>query len=298
MQNDPQIIIVIVNYNGTTDTIDCLKSILNSSVSTYLIIVVDNQSDKEKYLDLLAYSKNYNNIKLLQAPVNGGFAYGNNIGIKYGMLHYPKCSLYWLKNNDTKIFPDTIKQLLNYANHCSKSVGIMGNKMLFYDHPEIIQAVGGKFNRYTCRCSHIGAYKKNNQHYNINADYVVGASMLVRKEFVDAVGLMCEDYFLYFEELDWIERGKKLNWRFSIDETNAILHKEGGSTNSRKKLSIRISTIQLRSRILFMKRYYPKYLPFAILSMIAMIFKYLVKGEFKMAKALLNTLLNTTIYEN
>lgn len=298
MEISPKIIIIIVNYNGATDTIECLKSIIKSNNKDYKTIVVDNHSDIENYNLLNDFCITRSEVILLRAPQNGGFAYGNNIGIKYGFEHFPNCSLYWLLNNDTKIFPETIGKLLDFSTNCSMRIGIMGNKMNFYDNPNLIQAIGGKFNKYTCRCSHIGAYENDaNQTFNTKFDYVVGASMLVRKVFIESVGVMNEDYFLFFEELDWIERGKKFNWAIAIDESNRILHKEGGSTNSRKKMSIKISRIQLRSRILFMKRFYPMYLPISLSAMMGMIIKYLFKGDVRHSFSLFKTLLKTMVYE-
>lgn len=300
MQDNCKIAIIIVNYNNALDTIECLQSLNCSSNNDFNVIVVDNNSVDIEYQKLKEYCVNNSKITLIQSDRNGGFAYANNIGITHVREKLPECEYYWLLNNDTKVFPDTIDKILKFATNVSKDVGVIGNKLLFYDNPRIIQAVGGRFNKYSCRCCHIGAYEEDIGQYDkcdIRMDYVVGASMLIKKQFIESVGLMTEDYFLYFEELDWIERGKRLGWRIAYNCEANVLHKEGGSTHSREKISIEIGRIQLRSRILFMKRFYPQFLFCSIWPMLLMIGKYLVKGEVDYSLSLIKTFVKTMLYE-
>lgn len=276
--------IIIVNFNGVSDTINCINSILKSDNSEYIIVLVDNASLDNSIL-LLSNTYHLNNVNqsikdigisdvyvdnekrifLLSSQKNGGFAAANNQGIKFVERLYPDIEYYWLLNNDTKIENNTINKLLNSDYINNEKIGIIGTKLLFLDNPNKIQALGGKYNPFRACCSHIGAYKNDSEinllKKTIKVDYVVGASMLVKKNFVRTVGYMEESYFLYFEELDWILRGYKYGYIFKIDYNVRVLHKEGGSTKNTIKMISEVADIcQLRNRIVFTRKYYPKYL--------------------------------------
>src|SRR5690606_28850584 len=92
-------------------------------------------------------------------------------------------------------------------------------------------------------------------------DYVVGASMLVPRSFLQEVGLLCEDYFLYYEELDWIYRGKEKKWTIDWCESSLVYHKEGGSIGSSanpKKRSVFSEINNFKSRHIFVKKFFEK----------------------------------------
>lgn len=285
--------IVIVNYNGSFDTLACVNSIIISSYNHYRIIVVDNNSKNEDIENL--ETNQSDKFILIKNKHNDGFAKGNNIGIDYAIQNIKDLEYIWLLNNDTIIFKDTLSKLVNYIKNTEKSVGMIGHKMLFLDNPSKIQAVGGIYNKYLCRCFHLGAYETDMGQYdkvNIKFDYIVGASMFVKREFIEDVGLMSEEYFLYFEELDWILRGRKKGWKFAYAPNISILHKEGGSTKSRSELNENIGAIQLCSRMTFTKKFHPSVYPLVIIAIIGMITKYYLKGKFRYANSLLKSFLD------
>lgn len=118
-------------------------------------------------------------------------------------------------------------------------------------------------------------------------DYVVGASMFVRKTFIEEVGYMSEDYFLYFEELDWILRGKACGWNIGYIPEAIVFHKEGGSTKEKGIMISEFADIcQLKNRILFTKRFYPLCL-ISVLPMCAFtILLRLINGRISRSKVL------------
>jgi len=99
----------------------------------------------------------------------------------------------------------------------------------------------------------------------------VGASMLVSKHFIETIGVMGQDYFLYYEDLDWSIRGKKL-FKLACSLNSIVYHKEGASTggntkgkNTKSKISDYYS---IRNRVLFTKKYFKWYLPTVYLGLI------------------------------
>ena len=203
--------IVIVNYNGSVDTLTCIESLLKSSYTDYRIIVVDNASTPDSLnilrMGLEKYgsfeSKNgkivYFNgfVTLILSSRNCGFAGGNNIGVKYAVDTLKQLKYIWLLNNDTTVKPNTLYCLVNYMSNADVQLGILGNKLLFLDDPTKIQAIGGVYNKWFARCKHIGAYETDRGQYDNPIpvmDYVVGASMFVRKTFIEEVGYMSVSY--------------------------------------------------------------------------------------------------------
>lgn len=296
--------IIIVNYNGSVDTLTCIESLLKSSYTDYRIIVVDNASTPDSLnilrMGLEKYgsfeSKNgkiiYFNgfVTLILSSRNCGFAGGNNIGVKYAVDTLKQLKYIWLLNNDTTVKPNTLYCLVNYMNNADVQLGILGNKLLFLDDPTKIQAIGGVYNKWFARCKHIGAYETDRGQYDNPIpvmDYVVGASMFVRKTFIEEVGYMSEDYFLYFEELDWILRGKACGWNIGYIPEAIVFHKEGGSTKEKGIMISEFADIcQLKNRILFTKRFYPLCL-ISVLPMCAFtILLRLINGRISRSKVL------------
>jgi GT2 family glycosyltransferase len=146
------------------------------------------------------------------------------------------------------------------------AAGICGSTLLHYHDPRRIQALGGSsYNPWLGRGRHISgglpADKSTIQPSAVESDlsYVVGASMLVRRRFLEEVGLMSEHYFLYFEELDWALRARS---RFSLaySPNSVVYHKEGASTGS-SALAVRRSRLadfySSRNRMLITRKYFP-----------------------------------------
>lgn len=320
----PKVYIIILNYNGWQDTIECLESVLNSDYPNYQIIVVDNGSQNNsighiiswfvsksiKYIlfnqDEIKNSKTCEDEKdaviLIQAKENRGYAAGNNIGIKYALAKND-FDYIWILNNDTVIKENSLSKLIDkskWYKSKNRKVGIIGSKLLYYYKPEVINGIGGRYNKYFALVKTIGILEKDIGQYDderwVNKiDYIIGASMFVDKDFIKDVGLMCEDYFLYFEELDWILRGKKRGWEIGYCWESIVYHKEGKSTggNVLEKKSSELSYYYwMRNRILFTKKFYPQYLWLVYIGFLVSIFNKLRKLQFKKLKLICKALLS------
>lgn len=180
---------VIVNYNNSSNTIECLQSIFLNKIENYKIVVVDN-SDNNQYLDEIfnwcvkpfpvstlsvlkldfnnfqssyrcitisedeIYIKNnmkYNDydIILIKQKSNNGFASANNLGIKFLMNHFPDIVWYWLLNNDTVVPKNCFKEFISYLNSLPKEIGLVGHPINEYTDPLVIQSLYAKYNSYT-----------------------------------------------------------------------------------------------------------------------------------------------------
>ena len=155
-------------------------------------------------------------------------------------------------------------------------VGICGSKLMYDWDRTKIQGYGGYFNPVLAVSRHCTDIRMIDR-----IDYVIGASVFVRREFLQDIGLMCEDYFLYCEEIDWAERAKG-KYKIACVPESIVYHKEGASTGgqSEENRTVFSDYYQLRSRLLFTKKFYKKYLPTVYLTMICVIFNRIKRGQY------------------
>lgn len=318
-QLSPLVIIVILNYNGWSDTIECLESILKSDYNNFKIVLVDNDSTDGSILKIKEWAKGnlvvgnsfhpsfenlifpfhpkpiniqpntvkfselgHKSIILIQAYQNNGFSAGNNIGIVYS-LEDSQCEFVWLLNNDTIVPPDCLKELVIHSS-ADSNLGLLGAKLVYYSKPEVIQALAGTINKNTGASTELG--QGQNLEFRLQEDvpfdYIVGASMFAKRKFIEDVGLMCEDYFLYNEEPDWCLRALKKGWAYNVCYNSVVYHKQGSSTgNSSKIKSEKIDLIGLKSRLIFMRKFYPNKMTLVYFSFLGVILNRVKRFQFK-----------------
>jgi GT2 family glycosyltransferase len=292
-----KVYIILLNYNGWKDTIECLESVLKNDYENYQIIVVDNDSPNNsmdyiinwaegkqevvydensqlkylsqpfeiKPLDYVYYTKEEaliggdrekesslnNPIIFIQAGENGGFAAGNNIGIKYALVK-DDFEHVWLLNNDTVIEKNSLSSLKEYAT--KNDLGISGSALMYYHEPKEVQAYGGTVNKFFGTGSHILQVSEIEK----KLDYVVGASFLISRKVIDKIGLMPEEYFLYYEETDYCFNARNNGFKLGVVIESVVYHKEGASTGASrdvKKTSTFSDVLSLKNRIKFHRKY-------------------------------------------
>ena len=225
----------------------------------------------------------FNNSPLIfiQSSNNKGYAAGCNSGIRYAM----SCNDYeyvWLLNNDTIVSPDALSMMVLELLK-NPTAGLCGSTLLNYDNPETIQSVGGKYNYWTGRIRQILAGDRVSEIRTIqwDADYIVGASMLVSRIFIEEIGLMNESYFLYFEELDWCLRAKG---RFSLAwaRESLVYHKEGAATGgSAKGRSLLSEYYVIRNMIRFTMDHYPVAIPTVYSALLIIAVRRILRSQWK-----------------
>jgi len=114
-----------------------------------------------------------------------------------------------------------------------KNIGFIGSKILDYKDNGLIQNVGGKFNKWTKYPVWIGVGEKDIGQFDnkeIKVDHVIGASMFLHKSLIQRIGLMPENYFLYYEDTDWCLTAQKAGFWNSTCAKSIVYHKQGIST--------------------------------------------------------------------
>jgi GT2 family glycosyltransferase len=214
---------------------------------------------------------------LVDSTINLGFAGGNNVGIRLATAH--QADYVWLLNNDTVVARDTLSHLVAFteeARNAGRRLGITGAQLLYYHNPALIQAVLGRYKPLTATTGHIGLNLPTETSFDDlqigQDDYIVGASMFVSADFIQEVGPMEEDYFLYFEEIDWVKRGRAKNYEIAVCLDARVYHKEGaaigGGLKDNNNKSALSDFYSIRNRLIITKKFYRKYLLPVYLSLI------------------------------
>jgi GT2 family glycosyltransferase len=309
---NPLVSVIILNWNGYRDTIQCLESILKLEYDRYRIVVCDNDSAdgsleqieswcKSKQIDLANPDRSHKYITLIQTGKNLGFAGGNNVGIREALLDR-ECKYVWILNNDTIVEPNSLSALVSKCDRDSK-IGICGSKLIYHHDRSKVQAWGGgRYNKWSGISQHIGAHQPSNldvdpKDIEQNFDYVIGASMLVSRSFLETIGLMNEEYFLYFEELDWIARAEN---KYSLGYCNdsIVYHKEGASTGlngSQAKGNSMTDYHAKRSLLIYTRNYAPYALPIIYANLVMVVFKRLIHGEYHRALTILKIIVSAPV---
>lgn len=304
MEIKEEVNIILLSYRNYDDTIECLNSLLKLNYHNFRIFIIENSENTlffnklDNYflneIEQLTYrSLNEDNLNkyygerllLIKANENRGFSAGNNIGLNYILKYASTNSFVWLLNNDTTVEKQTLTNLLEYYNEISKNVklGILGAKLLYFHNPRIIQALGGIFYESLFISTHFGEGKDRDSIIDGKIDYVIGASMFFSYKFLSEVGVLSEDYFLYYEELDWVYRSKEFNYTIDYCEEAIVYHKEGasiGSSSSGEKSDF--SEVELfLSRQKFVRKFYKIGIRYYF-STSLLIFNRLRKGKFNL----------------
>ena len=224
--------IVLVNYNGADDTIECVRSLQNLDYKDYKIIIVDNKSCDDSIQKLQSLSKE-KNIILLQTENNKGFSAGNNIGIRYALSQL-NSDYVWLLNNDTIVSHNSLSELLKGFENI-KDVGITTAKTYYWKNKKMIWYAGGSISRKTARTEHwhyneIELNDKQNKGNNIPVSFASGCCMLIKREVFEKVGNLDETYFLYEEDADYCLRIAAAGYTIIYRPSAVIYHKVNAST--------------------------------------------------------------------
>ncbi len=248
MISSPLVYIIILNWKGWQDTIECVESCLKLTYTSFRILIVDNGStDGSEFI----LHKRFPGIELIQTGKNLGFAGGNNIGIARALAN--SADYVWLLNNDTAVDPDSLSELIKVA-ETDERVGIVGSKILYYDDPKKIWFAGGIWNKNQSFTRHRGSNEVDAGQYDdiSSVDFITGCSLLARFSMINEIGVMKEDYFLYWEDIDWNVTAAERGWKILFAPRSRIRHKVSASTIDRSRIQ---SYYFMRSGLLFFQRH-------------------------------------------
>ncbi|MBU3191210.1 glycosyltransferase family 2 protein [Clostridium bowmanii] len=245
---EPLIYIILLNYNGYKDTIECVRSIEKINYENYKLVIVDNNS-KDGSEEI--FKKKLQKYKIIQTNCNKGFAGGNNIGIKYAV--YEGAQYVLLLNNDTLVEAEFLTNLMDETLKEEDKPGISIGKIYYNSGIKKIWYAGGGINYLKGESFQIGCGETDDGKYDRkkNVDFATGCMMLINKEVIEKVGYLSEDYFLYYEDTDYCMKVSKAGYKILYCPKSVIYHKVSASTVA---LSEIYQFYMCRNRYLFIKR--------------------------------------------
>jgi GT2 family glycosyltransferase len=255
----PSVSIIILNWNGLSDTRECLQSLRAVSYTNFRAIVVDNGSDNDEATALRQEFRDF--IHLIANETNLGFAGGMNTGIRYALAGGADYVL--LLNNDTTVDSAVVSELVTAAQSLPDAAALCP-KTYFYNRPDVIYSTGGQYNLWTASARQIGRGQPDRGQFDriANRGYADGVCMLIPRQALERTGLLDEDYFSYWEETDWCARAGEQGLRCYYVPTAQIWHKAQMSQSPTNAFHFRYR----RNAFLFVrKRGKPYHLASAIL---------------------------------
>jgi hypothetical protein len=242
----PLVSVITVNYNQSKVTEEFLSSFEKITYPKTEIFLVDNASKKEDHAESL--KDKYSYIHFIQNKENLGFAAGNNAA-----LPYCKGKYILFINNDTEVEKGFLEPLVEVL-ESDERIAMVSPKVHYFHTPETFQFGGfTPINPVTIRNFALGYGEKDTGQYNVTCETgsIFGAAMLVSMESIKKVGMMAENFFLYYEEHDWAEHMRKAGYKIYFQGKSLILHKESISTVKESPFQIFYLT---RGRIMYARR--------------------------------------------
>lgn len=239
-----RLLVVIVNYRTPSLTIDCLRSLVGEvrSLPGTRVIVTDNASGDESVEKIGAAidTEGWSDwVSFQPLERNGGFAFGNNAAIHPVLQSTNPPPYILLLNPDTIVRPDALKELVDFMNE-HPDAGIAGSRL--EDPDGTPQHSAFRFHTVFSELDfglRLGVISKLLAKWDIappiseetcQTDWVAGASMIIRREVFEAAGLMDEEYFMYYEEMDFCLQAKKAGWSCWYVPQSRVVHLVGQSS--------------------------------------------------------------------
>ena len=256
--SEPSVYIVLINYKNYKITGECIRSLKNIEYNNYKIVVVDNDSQNSSVGEL---NKEFaENIHLIESKVNTGFSGGNNIGINYALGQGADYVL--MLNNDTEVAPDFLNWLVKYSDENTATI----SKIYYFDMPNKIWYGGGD----------LLPNKGKTVHYNMGeiddcqedshvkkCTFATGCCILLHKNIINKVGLLDDDFFMYYEDTDYCIRILKNRLSIKYVPQSKIWHKVSSSSGGEASpLSIYYME---RNRLYLLKKHRRYFMPLGVL---------------------------------
>ncbi len=268
--------VVIVAYRSDDVIVDCVESLKQSTYGKLRVVVVDNASPDASVVALKSWAIESGEaigeyvvhhgaapcltgpewLSIVRLKENLGFAGGVNVGLQV-LLSCPEIELFWVLNPDCTVRPTTAERYATMAAQVGR-FALMSGRTLYHDPPDRIQSDGARVNMWTGICRNLNnglSIDKARQPNPAKIDYFVGANVVASREFIETAGLMPEEYFLYYEEVEWALRRGSLPL---IACPEAVLNHRTGTSIGSKAVKNRASGFSnyfnYRNRLAFVRR--------------------------------------------
>lgn len=246
--NRPKTAIVLLNYNGTEDTLECAASLARLTYPAVTIYLVDNGS---RDFPRETFRIRFPSFVLIENGANLGFTGGNNVGCRRALEDGAEYVL--LLNNDTVVDPGFLEPMIEEMER-DATLGMVTPKIYFYGQDRVFWAYGASVGRWTGRSPHLGVYQRDVGQYDHlrEVERITGCAMFVRREVFERVGFLDDRFFIYCEELDWCLRARRSGYRLAVVPRSVLWHK--GHRDSGRIGRPFIAYLQTRNQLLMLRK--------------------------------------------
>ncbi len=246
----PLVSVITINYNEVEMTARCLERLQALTYPNVEVFAVDNASAEGQ---AAALAERFPEVTVIANDTNDGFAGGNNVALRQARGRY-----ILLLNNDALPEPGLLERLVATM-EARPAVGIASPKIVFADgegdgEPARIQYAGSApINPYTGRSHTVGYGAPDDGRFDESGrtHLAHGAAMMIRRSVFEDVGLLCEEYFLYYEEHDFTERAKRAGHAVYYEARATVRHEASASVGRHSPLKAYYMT---RNRLLYLRR--------------------------------------------
>lgn len=247
MKGSSYVVVVVLNWNGLADTLECLASLMCLDYPNYEVVVVDNGSTDRS---VPAIHERFPAVTMLENGENLGYTGGNNVGLRYALAHEADYAL--LLNNDTEVAPDSLSLLVD-AGEADPVTGIVGPTIYYFDRPHVIWSAGGAIDWRRGRTRMIGIDEVDRGQFGHVArpvDFVTGCALLVKNLVVKQVGMLDARFFAYYEETEWCVRVARAGFKILHVPQAEVWHKISPAA---REASPQAHYYMTRNRLLLLK---------------------------------------------
>ena len=230
MARSPSVSIVVLNWNGLSDTLACLASLQELHYTEHRVIVVDNGST-DGSPDAIRRDPANDGIEIIEAKSNLGYAGGNNLGIRCALDRGADFIL--ILNNDTIVDPMLLDELLAAANRYPEA-GCFGPWIYYMDDPDRLWFTRSEWDAPGVGFTAFGKGRLASElpDETMSTEYVCGAALFFRASVARQIGLFDERFFLVFEDSDWCFRARRAGFGCVTIPSARVWHKIGTSFGS------------------------------------------------------------------
>jgi GT2 family glycosyltransferase len=243
----PRVAIIVLNWNGLVDTLECLESLTHLDYPAYEVVIVDNGSTDGS---VSAIRARYSKAAIIETGENLGYTGGNNAGLRYALERH--VDYFLLLNNDTEVAPDFLRRLVEAA-EADPRIGVVGPTIYYHDRPDVIWSAGGAIDWGRGSTRMAGLDEREEGQFGTeprSVDFATGCAMLVRRAVVEHVGTLDERFFAYYEETEWCVRIARAGYKIVHVPMAKVWHKI--SPSAREDLPF-VHYYMTRNRLLFLK---------------------------------------------
>jgi GT2 family glycosyltransferase len=245
----PRVLIIILNWNGTDDTLACLEGLETADYPAFDTLVIDNGSHRSV---ASAVRESFPAVECIELPVNLGYAGGNNVGLRRALEM--KYDFAYVLNNDTVVDAGALRAAVEAAR--VPGVAAVGGKVLAFDDPSRLWMTYGAidYRQSLVRLAGWGEPDRGQYDTPRDVEWVPGCALLLSCAALAEVGLFDEQFFAYHEDVDWCTSARERGWRIRYAPDSIVRHRGNRTLEGPTYVSPR-KYLSARSTVLFARKH-------------------------------------------